>query len=507
MGAGRHRLMGQLLTESMVLSLCGGAAGVLLAYWGVGLLRGILPDNVPRASGIQVDTTVLAFAAVVTVATGLLFGLAPALFAARTDLARVLKGGHGGGSGGGNSRRLEKLVAAQLAIGLILVNLAIVLLVSYGNLMRQDLNFTTDDVVVAGVSLVGPTYAEPYQRRAFWDAVLKRVRGLPSVVDASLTSKIPLRGGSNGGVLVNDKVFDPTGQDNLVEYSFVADGYHETMGITVLAGRTFTLRDLETVAVVAQEEGATLELPLVINRTMAEQFWPDESALGKLVRPYSAQEYFRGRVVGVVETTRQWGPAQRALPELYFPHTAEVWGPSANRLLVVHTSGDTETLEAALRAAVLEVDDRIPVSAAYTMADVLHAGTGQRRFSMLLVGLFAATALLLIVAGTYGMMSYAVSQRTHEIGVRVALGADRAGVLRLFVYRAARMLAPGFAFGIFGTFSVSVITRRMVFGINALNPLYVTTAVGIMLLVSAVAIAVPVLRAMRVDPVEALRSE
>ena len=508
MGAGRRRLVRQLMTESLMLSLLGGAAGVLLAYWGVGALRGMLPDSVPRAAGIAVDTSVMMFAAFVTIATGLLFGLAPALFAARSDLAGVLKESPAGGrAGGGGNKLLASLVAGQLAIGLVLVNAAVVLLVSYANVMRQDLNFRTGEVMVAGVSLVGPAYEEPHQRRAFWEDVLLRIRGFPEVVDAGITSKLPLRGGSNGGVLVNDDVFDPKTQDNLVEYSFIADGYHEAMGITLLGGRTLTAADLEAAAVVAGEEDAVAELPIVINRTMAERFWPQDGALGKLVRPYSAVEHYRARVVGVVEDTRQWGPESPVLPEMYFPHTAELWGPSSNRWLIVHSEGDPDAAAAAIRAAVLEVDEQIPVSAPYTMEEVLRQGTGRRRFSLMLVGLFAGTALLLIVAGTYGVMSFAVSQRTHEIGVRVALGADRAGVFRLFMARAARMLLPGLLFGLAGTVVASVITRSMVFGISPLNPLYVLAAAGVMLVVTFAATIVPVTRAMRVDPVEALRAE
>ena len=511
MGAGRRRLVRQLMTESLVLSLLGGIAGVLVAFWSVGALRGILPDNVPRVTGIAVDTTVLTFAAVITVATGLLFGLAPALFAARSDLSAALKEGLIGSRSGSGSKPLSFLIAAQLAIGLVLVNVAVVLLVSYSNVMHQEYSFDIEEVVVAGVSLVGPAYGEPHQRRAFWDDVLRRIRNLPDVVEASLTNKLPLNGGSNSGVLVNDDVFDPLQKSNLVEYSFIANGYHEAMGITLLGGRTFTEVDLEAAAAAlaanAGVEDPTIEVPIVINRRMAEDFWPEESALGKIVRPDSAREYFRGHVVGVVENTRQWGATYRPLPEMYFPHTGEVWPPPGNRLLIVRTEGDSEALAATIRAAVLEVNDQIPVSAPYTMAEVLHQSTGRRRFSMTLVGLFAVTALVLIIAGTYGVMSFAVSQRIHEIGVRVALGADKTGVLRLFAYRAARMLLPGLLVGLGLTVAVSVITNSMVFGISALNPLYVLAAMAVMLVVTALATVVPVARAMRVDPVEALRAE
>ncbi len=508
-GADRNRLVRQLLTESLIQSMIGGVAGFALAYWGVGALVAILPSNVPRAAGIGVDVRVLGFAVITTIVAGLLSGLAPAVFAARTEIASVLREGllARGGSRGRN-RFLNVLVAAQIAIGLILVNTAVLLMISYSNVISQEMNFDTDEVIVAGISLSGPTYEEPHQRRAFYQELLTRVRSLPGVSQAGLTSKLPLRGGSNGSVLINDEIFDPTvrKEGNLVEYSFVDDGYHEAMGIPVLAGRTFSSFDLEESSVAAGLEISPVELPLVINRTMAEQMWPGEDVLGKLVRPDSAIEGYRARVVGVVEDVMQWGAERPPLPEMYFPHTAEVWGAIwAN--LVVRAEGDPSYLTVAIRETVREIDPQIPVAEPSTMAEILRQGTGRRRFSMLLIGLFAVTALILIVAGTYGVMSYAVSQRTHEIGVRIALGADKVLVFRHFFARAARLFGPGLMLGLFGTFAVSALTRSMVFGVSSLNPIFMVAAVGTMILVTSAAITIPVLRATRVNPVEALKAE
>jgi hypothetical protein len=321
-----------------------------------------------------------------------------------------------------------------------------------------------------------------------------------------VTSKLPLLGGSNGGVLVHDDVFDPQIQGNLVEYSFVDDGYHEAMGIGLLSGRTLDRHDLEQSSVAAGLDISPVELPLVINRTMAEELWPGEDALGKLVRPNSATEYWRARVVGIVEDVMQWGAERPPLPEMYFPHTAEVWGPIRAQL-VVRAASDPNALVSSIRGVVREVDAQIAVAEPSTMADVRHGRTGQRRFMMLLVGLFAVAALILIVAGTYGVMSYAVSQRTHEIGVRVALGADKVLVFRHFLVRAARLFVPGLVVGLLGALAASTLTQSLVYGIGALNPLYVAAAVVVMMVVSFTAISVPVVRATRIDPVRALRAE
>jgi len=505
MGAGRRGLVRQLLTESLLLAGIGGLVGVFLAYGGVDALKLVIPDSVPRIEGIGVNLQVLAFAAGATLLTGILVGLAPSFFASRANLAEVIK--HGRASRGGGARRnrfLSGLVTAQLAIGFVMVNAALILAVSYRNVVDQPMNFATDEVLVTEISLGGPAYQTPEARRAFWTELVTRARGFPGVAQAGITSKLPLLGGSNGGVLVRDMVFDPNVQDNLVEYSFVDDGYHWAIGIPLLAGREFTPQDLEAASAYAGQDSVVAELPVIINRKMAGELWPETDALGALVRPNSADPRWRAEVVGIVEDVRQWGAEQEPLPEMYFPYTAEVWGPIWGNL-IVRTEGDPTPLAGGIRTAVQEIDAGIPSAAPRTMGRILRESTAGRRFSMVLVALFAATALLLIVAGTYGVLSYGVSQRTHEIGVRMTLGAGKSSVTRLFLARTGILLSVGLGLGLVGAWAASALTRSMVFGISAMSPSHMLAAAGVMILVTLAATLVPVARATAVDPLEALR--
>lgn len=503
MGAGKRGLMAQLVTESLTLAALGGITGVLFAFWGVDAIKAVLPESIPRGDLIQVNLKVLGFASLVTVITGVLVGLAPSLFATRVNLAEVIK--HGRASrGGGRSRLLSGMVAAQLAIGFVLVNAAAVLAVSYANVLRQTNNFSTDQTLVASLSLAGPAYENSEPRRAFYDQLLTKVRDLPGVKHAGITSKLPLRGGSNGGVLVLDQVYDPTIHSGLVEYTFVGEGYHEAMGIPLLAGRTLERRDMDIGAAEAAQDDETLEIPVVVNRAMAEKYWPDSDPLGEMIRPNSRAEYFRAQVVGIVEDVRQHGPERPAIPEMFFPYTGEVWG-TGNMILTLSASMDPEVFSPAVQQAVRELDAAIPIPAPYTMARVLQETTAGRRFSMLLVALFAVTALVLIIAGTYGVVSYAVSQRTHEIGVRMTLGADKGNVVWLFLKRLGYLVGPGLAVGVLLAWAAARLTGSMVYGISALSPAYMAAAAGVMILVALSATAVPVMRATGVDPLEALR--
>ena len=261
---------------------------------------------------------------------------------------------------------------------------------------------------------------------------------------------------------------------------------------------------MEAASVYAGQEEVLAQVPIVINRTMAEELWPESDPIGELVRPYEAEPSFHAEVVGIVENVRQWGPEQDPLPEMYFPHTAEVWGPIWGRL-IVRTEGDPTILSAGIQTAVREIDAGIPTATPLTMGRILENATGGRRFSMLLVVLFAATALLLIVAGTYGVLSYGVSQRTHEIGVRMALGANKRKVIRLFLTRAGILVGIGLGIGLFGSWVASALTISMVYGISPVSPTHMAAAAGIMVAVTLAATLLPVRRATGVDPLEALR--
>ena len=506
-GAGRRRLARQLLTESLLLATIGGIAGVMLAYWGVGALKAVLPDSVPRAAEVGVNGPVLGFALAATLLTGLLVGIAPSLFASRTNLAEVIKAGGRAsrGGGAGRNRFLSGLVAAQMGLGFVLVNAALIMAVSYRNVIHQPTNFE-EEAIVASVSLQSPDYPEPEQRQLFWDQVLENVRAIPGVAEAGITSKLPLQGGSNGGILVRDMVFDPTVQDYLAEYSFISEMYLESMGIGLLAGRTFDHGDMLAAAAYAGQDSILANVPLIINRTMAEQLWPESDALGALVRPYTSDPTWNGRVVGIVDDVRQWGPEREPLPEIYFPHTTEFWGPIRGNL-AVRAEASPQALAIQVQDAVHQVDASIPVTAPFTMSRIIRDTTAGRRFSMMLVALFAVTALLLIVAGTYGVISYAVSQRTHEIGIRMTLGADKTGVMYLFLMRITVLFGIGLILGVLGAWAATKLTRSMVYGISALSPLHMAGAAGVMILVALFATLIPVIRATNVDPLEALHTD
>ncbi|MGD2152205.1 MAG: ABC transporter permease [Gemmatimonadales bacterium] len=498
MGAARPRLIRQLLTESMVLSAMGGVAGVLIALGTMGAIKDLIPLSIPRVDGIAIDGWVLLFSLFVTLITGMAFGLAPALFASRTDLVGALKEGRGSQAGGHTRNRLlGMLVTGQLAIACVLANGAALLIVSYLEVLEIPQGFATEHVLVAGIPLNGPRYEEIEGRVAFWNRLLERIQGLPGVEHGAATNKLPLVGGNNGWVLVDGETYDPQARRPLVEFSYVSPEYFDAMGIALLSGRKLEARD------VARADVATDRIALV-NQAFVDRYWPGESALGKRVRHNSDPPAWIATVVGVVADVRQWGLEYPPLPEMYFPLGTQLW---AYTRLVVRASGDPQALVPALRQAVREIDSQIPFSGVRTMDDVVTSANERRRFYTLLVTLFAVTALILVVAGTYGVMSYYVSQRTHEVGVRVALGADSGKVLRLFLRQGLRLILLGLAMGLVGSVLSATLTSSLAFGISPLNPLFMAGGALIMTLLALAAITVPVFRAVRVDPNQALRAE
>jgi predicted permease len=500
MGAARKRLIRQLLTESLVLSVMGGLAGTLIAFWGVKAVRSMIPPEIPRVGGIQIDGTVLLFGLIVTVVTGLLFGLAPALFASGKDLLVSLREGRGSQAGGRRQKRiLGGLVVAQLAMAFVLANGAALFVMSYLKVTAIPRAFDTEEVLVAGLSVSGPGYEELAGRLAFWDRLLERVKALPGVAYAAATNRVPLRGGNNGSVLVEGETYDTEARRPIVEWRYVAPDYFQAMGISLLSGRLLERRD---VSISGGEPEA--DRAIVVNQAFVERYWPGESALGKRVRHNSEPPAWTATIVGVVENTRQWGLEVSPLPEVYAAYSHEL---RAYTRLVVRASGDPLALVPAVRQAVRDVDSQIPLAVIGTMEDVVKSATRRRRFYTLLVGLFAVTALVLVVAGTYGVMSYYVSQRTHEIGVRVALGADKSLVLRLFVTQGLRLVLVGVAIGLAGALATASLTASMAYGISALHPLFLASGAVFMIAVALAAISVPVLRATRVDPNQALRIE
>jgi hypothetical protein len=388
LGAGRKRIVGQLLTESMLLSLLGGLAGTI-------------------------DGPVLLFSLGLALLTSLIFGLAPALQVSRSDLSEGLRGGRGGRAARrGRARAFRFLAAGQLAIALVLTNGAALLYVSFRNVMRTPQVFDSEQTLTTSISLDGERYADNQARVDFWNQLLERVAALPGVDHAGLTSQLPLLGGMNDEILSEDETFESRGLGTLAEISFVSPDYSIAMGVPLLAGRTLRRGDWREA-----NYGN-----VVVNKTLVEQYWPGESALGKRIMRNADSTSWTAVIVGVVEDTRQWGPERSPVPEVYFPHESFTWSPS---WLVVHSRGDPLSQVPAVRGEVAQLDPGLAASDFRTMEQVLTSTTRERRFITKLVSLFGVVALALAAAGVFGMMSHDVAQRTHELGIRAALGADR----------------------------------------------------------------------------------
>ncbi len=499
MGAGGRRIVRQLLTESTLLSVLGGIAGVALAYASLGVLKGLFPPTVPRVEGIGIDGWVLLFAFLAMLVTGLVFGVAPALFAARTDLVATLTGGGGSRTGGRRrNRALNALVVTQIALALMLVNAALLLFLSFRNVAREPQGFDTDEVLVVAFQISGPGYETLEQRKTFWDRLLERLEGSPGVAAVGVTTKLPTMGGTNGSILAEGEVYDPEERRPLVELSFASPGYFEAMGIEIVRGRTFTAGEMTV------PDTDVLDLPVIVNEAFVRQYWPDEDPIGQRIHANNEEPDWYATVVGVAEDCRQWGILYPTLPERYHPVTAVA---RTNNALVLRAEGDPTALVPLVRSAVAELDPLLPLGDMRTMADIIRESMQGRRLYTLLIGLFTLIAVVLAAAGTYGVMSFRVNQRTREIGVRMALGAARGQVMRHFIRQGIQLTASGGIVGFLLLLGGVSIVSSMIYGISPLQ--LVTLLVGIAFLgvVVLAAMVIPAWRATRVDPVEALRAE
>jgi predicted permease len=494
LGAGRGRILTQLLTENALISLAGGAAGVLLALWSVGFLRSIIPPEVPRAHGVEVDAGVLGFALVLTVLTALLFGLAPALVAARTDIASTLRRGAVTTTATRRrSRILRGLAVGQVALAFLLANGAVLLYTSYRNVLHTPLAFDAADVATARIALQGERYDGDESKAAFWGRLIDRLEGVPGVEKAAVTTKLPLEGGRNGQILVGDETYDPETQRPQVENSYVSSGYFEAMGIPLLAGRAFRAG-----------EGGEEARAVVINRAFVEQYYPDRSPIGEVFRENRAEPRWTATIVGIVADVPQWGPIHPALPEWYAPFSL---GPRTDSHLVVRSRQAPASLMPSIQAEVLEMDRALPLSRPRTMEQVLREAAGRRQFLIQMVGLFAAIALILATSGIFGTLSNHVSQRTREIGIRVAFGADRRRIVTMVLGQGLALAGVGIGVGMLLMGSSASVLRSQLYGVEAFNVVYGSLAIAAVLLVTLLATALPALRATRVDPMEALRFE
>ncbi|MBV8856407.1 MAG: ABC transporter permease [Acidobacteria bacterium] len=504
LGASRLRIVRQLMTESALLSAAGGLLGTLLAVWTFAFLGQLVPAGMRASAEPRLDSAVLGFTLLVSLAASVAFGLAPALQASKTDLGDALKQA-GGRSGAGAGRRLRgAFVVAEVALALVLLVGAGLVVRTLYNLRGQYAGLKPESVLTLRTQLAENRYREPARRAAFYEGVLERVKHLPGVVAAGYTTAVPLtrKGGANG-LSVEGKDNGPNSNWN-ANHRQVSPDYFRALGLAVREGRGFG----------DQDDAGSLPVA-VINETMARSFWPGESALGRRFKvglPDSPQPWLT--VVGVVEDVRQMASDEPVKAEMYVPYkqAAPYWQAStyasfAPRDLVVRTSVEPTSIVPAVRGAVREVDPYQPVFGVRTLEEVLGRDTAQRRVGMILLASFAGLALLLAALGIYGVLSFFVVQHTPEIGVRMALGASPGDMLRMVVGRGMKLALAGVGLGLAAALALTRLIESQLFGVSATDPL---TFAGLALVLAAVALLaclVPARRATKVDPMVALRYE
>jgi predicted permease len=500
LGGSRARLVRQLLTESLVLAVLGGGLGLLLAAWGTTVLGRLVALYLPRSGEIELALPVLGFSAFLILLTAVLFGLMPALQASRADLQGVLKdAGRGSSSGAPRTRLRAALVVAEVAIALMLLTGAGLMLRSFQRLMAVEHGFDPDRLLTLQVWLPVPNdrargrYQNHEQRRAFYDHALAAVQAVPGVRDAALISRLPLRDRNDTRIEIEGRPLPPDQPPRSAEARLVSPNYFETMGIPLLAGEGLP-----------EPADSLASRRIVVNRTMAEKYWPAASPIGRRVRIFGGDGPWV-TVAGIVGDVRQIGLAEPPREELYLSFRAV---SSQEMSMVVRTGADEpERLGAAVTAAIRGVDPEQPVFGVMSMEQVIAHASGERRISMVLLLVFAGMALLLSAIGIYGVMAYTTTQRRHEIGIRLALGAGGPDVLRMVVGQGMRLVLVGLAAGVFGAWLVSRVLESQLFGITAQDPV---TYLGVALLLGVVALLavwLPARRATRVDPMISLRTE
>jgi len=490
LGAGRTRLLRQLLTESAVLALLGGALGLLVGHWGLALLLSLAPAGVLPGS-LTLDGRVMAFALVLTAATGVCFGLVPALQASRPDLDGVLKEAGRGGSGSAGHRFRDVLVVAEVTLSLVLLVGAGLLLRSAVALQRAELGFRPDHVLTAEFRLPPARYPEPRVIAAFFRQTLERLRAVPGIESAALARAVPFSG--NGGSTtfqVEGEPEPPKGREPVAQLNIVSPDYFRTMGVRQLEGRDFDEHDTADVPSVA-----------VVNETMARQLWPGMDPIGRRLRLRDAGWV---TVVGVVGDVRHSGPSEPPQPQIYTTHEQDA---RIFACVVARTAGEPMAMAAPMRAALWAVDKDQPVWKVRAMEELVTGSRGTARAMSLLVGVFAAVALALAGVGIYGVMAYAVSQRTREIGIRMALGAASGRVLRLVVGRALVLTSVAIVLGAIGATVLARLLGTLLFGVGPADPVTFGVAAAALASVGTLAAYLPARRAARIDPVRALAEE
>lgn len=499
LGAGRHRLTAQILTEAVVLAAAGGVVGAVVAVGGLTLLRPTVTEVLPRGSELHVDVSVLGFAALAAAATALLFGWIPARSAATSTAVRTARGG----TPSGRARALgDGLVAAEVAMAVVLVLGAGLLLRSVARVAAVDLGFDTESLTVAWVGLPSARDAAPEERVAFYREVGEHLSALPGVTGAAWTQASPLRAGPGAGLRVADAELRDGNDLPDVRWQVVSPEYFQVAGVRLLAGRGFTPAD-----------GPDAEAVGLVSASLARQVFGDADPVGRRVNTGLDGRLANGQrrwvtVVGVVADTRNRGPTRAPDPVLYRPLAQGGPGFPGTRLMaLVRSGGQGPELAASVRRAVWAVDPDAPVSGLARGTELAEGYTGQRGLALLLLGIFGALALCLGAVGTYGVTSFAVRQRTRELGVRVALGADRGGVVALVLRQGLLPVGGGLVAGTVAGAALSRVLASLLFEVAPLDPVTFAVVPLLLLAVSGLAVWIPARRAARVDPMVSLRTE
>jgi len=508
LGAGRSRLIRQLLTESALMAGLGGALGAALAFWMVGWLKtsALLSGALPRAEGISIDARALTFTLLVSLLAGILFGLIPALQASRADVHEALKESWSDARGGFSRGRIRGLlVVAEIALAVVVVIGGGLMLQSFVHLMRIDPGFKPDDALVMDLALPPARYPAGESQTAFYQQLIERIEGLPGVQSAGLASPLPFSGASSQSRAIQDGA--PFARENTVlsDYHTVSPDYFQAMGIRLIRGRSFTERDT-----------ASSPLAIVVDEMTAQRFWPNQDPIGKrmafeLIMREGGPPLPRWReVVGVVGHVKHYGLTAESRQQIYVsylqaPHYYQ--GVLPQMSLILRAAADHQSLVSAARSAVLALDRNLPVYDIRTMDQVLSNSVSRMRLSMWLMGAFAAIGLFLAASGIFGVVSYTVTQRAHEIGVRRALGARARDVLRLVVGQGMKLALVGVALGLAASFGLTRLMSNLLFGVGATDPLTFGVIALLLLCVALVACWIPARRATKVDPLVALRHE
>lgn len=498
LGANRFRLARQFLTESLMLSVAGGAIGALVAVWGVELIVKLIPEGVPRLAEIRLDSRALLFMLSISLLTGLIFGLVPSLQASRPDLNTMLKeSGRSNTADPAKHRLRNLLVVSEITLSIVLLIGAGLLIRSFIRLQAVDAGFNKENLLTVPIGLSPKKYTDSQKLNQFAKQAIEKIESLPGVESAGATTLLPLAGSDADSTftLEGSPITQP-GEQPKAQINIVSEGYFEAMGIPLLAGREFARSDTEESPQVA-----------IINETLARRYWPDGDATGKRIKLGRLDSKTPWMIIiGVVKGVRHFKLQREPESEVYFAQSQSlVFFPAAT--FVIRTTIKPESVVASARDAIWSVDPDQPAYDIKTMSERFSDSIAEQRAQLLLLGLFAAMALALAAVGIYGVISYSVSERTHEIGVRMALGAQTTDVLRMVIKQSLALALAGTAIGLAAALALTRLMSSLLYEVSATD---VATFAGVPIILTLVALAasyIPARRATRVDPIVALRYE